>query len=324
VENEEEDVFGEFDQEYAPDGDLEHEEPEHELPGGLTPSERCMPLLQTTNICGIDISVYGTAEEPLFLLVDVCEVVEYDKSNGIKLLSCLLPGESMKVRILRSSKRRDVHVVTELGLYRILFRSGSQRAVAFQTAIAELLKGIRTRGIRPQLSPKETVKLAMEYLIGEVGQLTAERDVYKGLVIEHIAAIDKAKPDLDYLRMIKANNLDYRNITNIAADYGLTAQKLNKILHEHKIQYPCGGQWILRAAYKDKGFAISKDETYKRGPDEFGNPRPDGIKPRTVWLKRGQIFLHTFLTGIGYQPTTEIEVLRERLEEEKRKEGTET
>lgn len=46
--------------------------------------------------------------------------------------------------------------------------------------------------------------------------------------------------------------------TVIAKEYGLTAQKLNKYLHEKGIQYKVGKTWVLYDKYADKGYMETK------------------------------------------------------------------
>ena len=45
--------------------------------------------------------------------------------------------------------------------------------------------------------------------------------------------------------------------SQIAADYGMSARKLNKILHEEGIQRSVNGQWILYTRYMNQGYTKS-------------------------------------------------------------------
>lgn len=46
--------------------------------------------------------------------------------------------------------------------------------------------------------------------------------------------------------------------TQIAADYGLSAKALNRILHEAGVQHKVNGQWILYREHMGKGYTDSK------------------------------------------------------------------
>lgn len=64
--------------------------------------------------------------------------------------------------------------------------------------------------------------------------------------------IAEFKPIKDYVDTI-LHSEDTVTTTQIAADYGLSAKKLNQILHEEKIQYKVDKQWILYASEMNKG-----------------------------------------------------------------------
>ena len=87
--------------------------------------------------------------------------------------------------------------------------------------------------------------------------------------------------------------------TQIAKDYGLTSQRLNKILHEEGIQFKQSGQWLLYVQYQDKGY--TKSHTYI---DDFGEARMN-----TKWTQKGRLFIHSILhkRGIDAEMDKEIE-----------------
>ncbi|NYV64618.1 phage antirepressor KilAC domain-containing protein [Bacillus sp. Gen3] len=85
-------------------------------------------------------------------------------------------------------------------------------------------------------------------------------------------------------------------VTQIAKDYGLSAQALNKILHEKGIQYKQSKQWFLYSKYQDKGY--TKSET---SLDNSGE-----VRMNTKWTQKGRLFIHEILTGLGYDPDKKI------------------
>lgn len=81
--------------------------------------------------------------------------------------------------------------------------------------------------------------------------------------------------------------------SQIAADYDISARKLNKILHEEGIQRNVGGQWILYQKYRGKGY--TKSETI---PITHSDGTP-GTKMFTKWTQKGRLLIHEILTKRG-------------------------
>lgn len=82
--------------------------------------------------------------------------------------------------------------------------------------------------------------------------------------------------------------------TQIAADYGLSAKKLNKILHDEKIQHKVNNQWILYKDQMNKGY--TKSET-------IFITRSDGreeTKMYMKWTQKGRLKIHEILTNLGF------------------------
>lgn len=95
--------------------------------------------------------------------------------------------------------------------------------------------------------------------------------------------------------------------SQIAADYGLTAQKLNKILHEGGVQRNVNGQWLLYAKYMGKGYTKSKTIQIIRS-----DGRPDSIM-QTQWTQKGRLMIHEILTARGIEAVMDrrVQVCRE-------------
>lgn len=85
-------------------------------------------------------------------------------------------------------------------------------------------------------------------------------------------------------------------VTQIAADYGLSAVALNKILKEEGVQRKVGKQWVLYNKHMNKGY--TKSHTHI---DDGGNSRPN-----THWTQQGRLFIHEIMKSRG------IEALEDR------------
>lgn len=95
--------------------------------------------------------------------------------------------------------------------------------------------------------------------------------------------------------------------SQIAADYGLTAQKLNKILHDGGIQWNVNGQWLLYAKHMGRGYTKSKTIQIIRS-----DGRPDTIM-QTQWTQKGRLMIHEILTARGIEAVMDrrVQVCRE-------------
>ena len=78
-------------------------------------------------------------------------------------------------------------------------------------------------------------------------------------------------------------------ITQIAKDYGMSAQALNKILNVADVIYKKGRQWYLYAQYQNKGYM--KSETVVE----------NGIATvHNQWTQVGREFIHRKMKELGY------------------------
>ena len=87
-------------------------------------------------------------------------------------------------------------------------------------------------------------------------------------------------------------------ISLIAKDYGMSARKLNSILNDMKIQYKCGGQWILNQNYAGKGYTKSTTHTYNTIYGTAANIR-------TNWTQKGRLLIYEKLKEQGILPLME-------------------
>ena len=88
--------------------------------------------------------------------------------------------------------------------------------------------------------------------------------------------------------------------TQIAQDYGMTAHDLNQILVDMKLVYPCGGQLVLYARYKRRGYAKSETELYARYDGKAG------ARMVTRWTQTGRMWLYETLKKKVIWPTQSL------------------
>lgn len=107
-------------------------------------------------------------------------------------------------------------------------------------------------------------------------------------------AIADFQPIKQYVDTILSSNRTLTT-TQIAADYDMSAKRLNKILHEEGIQRYVNGQWILYKDYMGKGYTKSKTINITRS-----DGRSD-IVLNTEWTQKGRLLIHEILTARGIQ-----------------------
>jgi Rha family phage regulatory protein len=110
------------------------------------------------------------------------------------------------------------------------------------------------------------------------------------------------EPKITYLDQILKSK-DAVTITQIAKDYGLSGQELNKILNEEKVQYKLNGQWLLYRKYQDKGYTKSQtiDVVHKDGRQT--------VKMNTRWTQKGRLFIHEILNQRNIVPVLDRELV---------------
>lgn len=90
-------------------------------------------------------------------------------------------------------------------------------------------------------------------------------------------------------------------IGQIAKDYGMSAQEMNKLLQRFKIQYKQSGQWLLYSNHHAKGYTHSEttEITHKDGSIS--------VRMHTKWTQKGRLFLYEFLKRRDIIPVIEFE-----------------
>ncbi len=142
-------------------------------------------------------------------------------------------------------------------------------------------------------SPEKVMARALQLANQQVKELS-------GQVRAQNLQIAQLRPKAIYLDMI-LHSPSLVLITQIAKDYGLSAIRLNKLLHEWGIQYKVRDQWILYAQYQGQGYTCSTAiEVRRNGHLE--------VKYQTEWTQRGRVFLYQLLKSKGYLPVVEQQI----------------
>ena len=102
-------------------------------------------LVTEKEIFGKQLCVYGDIKKPLFLAADVAEWIGYSRTgNGSYNVSVMVKtvddDEKMIRKITIFGQKRDVLVLTEVGLYQVLMQSRKPIAKEVKKEIKKILK----------------------------------------------------------------------------------------------------------------------------------------------------------------------------------------
>lgn len=168
--------------------------------------------------------------------------------------------------------------ITEGDLYRLVASSKLPAAERFESWVFdEVLPSIRRHGI---YAIDEFLEEAIRTLRAErLARLAAEQ------------ALLEAAPKISYYDVVLKSS-PLLTTTEIAKDYGLSAKRLNQVLHAAGVQFKQSGRWFLYAKHAQQGYTQSKTHEYDEG------------KTRThmYWTQKGRLFIYDLLKAQGVLP----------------------
>ncbi|EGQ2690812.1 phage regulatory protein/antirepressor Ant [Staphylococcus pseudintermedius] len=139
-----------------------------------------------------------------------------------------------------------------------------------------------------------TYKEALTQLLETVERnekLELENNMQKQKIAEY-------EPKASYLDTI-LNNKSLVTVGQIAKDYGMSAQALNKLLHDLKVQYKQSGQWLLYSNLHDKGYTHSSTTEIEHKDGSTS------VRMNTKWTQKGRLFIYELLKNKGILPSIE-------------------
>lgn len=257
-------------------------------------------VLSETELLGHKFTVYGTAENPLFLAKEVAECIDYAKrSNGSYNTTMMLQSvdEEEKVANIVDTLggNQQVWFLTEDGLYEVLMQSRKPIAKEFKKGVKEILKTIRKTGgylaTKQDDTPEEIMARALTIAQATLAkreerlkQLEAQAEQQQVTIEIQTEEIKKSAPKVSYYD----NHLQSVNAlttTQIAKEIGMSAEKLNNKLKELGIQFRQSGQWLLKSTYDKWGMHETRTNIFT---SERGNTYTNTY---TVWTQRGRRFI---------------------------------
>ena len=245
-------------------------------------------VLKQTELCGQQFTVYGSAQEPLFVASDIALMINHP--NTSELVKLVDEDEKLTSTILRSGQNREVWMLTESGLYEVLMQSRKPIAKQFKKGVKTILKEIRTSGGYIATTQEDTPELIMARAL-QVAQATITKHQQQlEMANERIALltneVKQSAPKVkSYDEYISSDGTF--TTTQIAKEYGWGAKTLNNKLKERGIQYKQNRQWLLTAKYDGKGYTKSIPCTFTHSDGTIGT------QMQTVWTAKGREFIHS-------------------------------
>ena len=235
--------------------------------------------------------------EPYFVGKDVAEILRY--GNPRQALKTNVDDEDKGVHSVDTlGGNQNLTIINESGLYSLILSSKLPNAKRFKHWVtSEVLPTIRRHG----MYATDELLSNPDFAISVFQQLKAEREEKQRLMTvnyQQQQIIGELQPKANYVDTI-LNNKGLVTITQIAKDYGMSGNKMNKLLNTYGVQYKQSGQWLLYSKYHDMGYTHSKTIDITRS-----DGRPD-IVMETKWTQKGRLFIYELLKDNDILPVIE-------------------
>lgn len=203
-----------------------------------------------------------------FVAKDVADTLGYQ--NGSRDVNRHTDEEDRtKTMVFDGNQNKETILINESGLYSLVLSSKLPTAKQFKRWVtSEVIPQIRKTGAYSMNIPKSLPEALRAYA-NEVESHNATKAI--------VAQQEQ----------------------QIAADYGMSAQELNKILHEAGLQRKVGDQWILYKQHMAKGFTKSETFTFCRSDGRLDS------KITTKWTQKGRLEIHNILSKLDIHAVCE-------------------
>ncbi|MCO6345058.1 phage antirepressor KilAC domain-containing protein [Staphylococcus epidermidis] len=262
-----------------------------------------MQDLQVFNFEELPVRKIEVNGEPYFLGKDVAEILGYTRTDNA-IRNHVDNEDKLTHQLSASGQKRNMVIVNESGLYSLIFDAAKQskneeirkKAKRFKRWVTEdVLPSIRKHGVYATDDVIENTLNNPDYIINVLTEYKKEKE--QKLLLQQ--EIGELKPKADYVDEILKSTGTLAT-TQIAADYGISAQKLNKLLHEARLQRKVNKQWVLYSEHMGKSYTES---------DTIPIVRSDGREDtvlQTRWTQKGRLKIHEIMTDFGYEANVTV------------------
>lgn len=260
-------------------------------------------LMVFTNDRFGNVRVVMKDDKPYFVGKDVAICLGY--VNTVDVLKKHCKGVA-KCYVPTKGGTQLMSVIPEGDIYRLVFGSELPNAVEFQDWVCdEVLPSIREKGYY-SVAPIQDKRASLLMSI-----IDAPDDVTRALAVKNYTdcvtaplkeQLAEQAPKVEYCDAV-LNSYSGVTTTVIAQDYGMSAQKFNKLLMKLHIQYKQGATWVLYREHKGKGYTES-ETIVKNGYSVVS----------TRWTQKGRQFIYETLKDAGILPVKELNEVKENNE----------
>lgn len=232
----------------------------------------------------------------LFCGTDIAKALGY--ANPSRTVNTHCKGSTKMVTPTNGGIQKLLFI-PEGDVYRLIARSNLPEAEKFERWIFdEVIPTIRAHG--GYLTPDKIAEALADpdTIIQLATTLKIERERRKQLEAvneQQRQALADFTPLKQYLDKI-LESPGTLTTSQIAADYEISANKLNKILAEERVQRNVNGQWILYKEHMGRGYTKSRTVSFTHS---YGTP---DTKMVTHWTQKGRLMIHSILQKRGIVP----------------------
>ena len=196
---------------------------------------------------------------------------------------------------------QDTTVYNFKGLLEICRYSNQPKANAVMDFLWNIADEIRRTGFYATPKKIEDILNDPDSFIEILKAYKEEREKNQALT-EQVAVqtqqIAELQPKASYYDVVLACK-DLLSMTQIAKDYGWSAQKMNAWLKEQGVQFKQGHIWLLYQKYAEMGYTSTKTSVYLDGDGATHS------KVHTYWTQKGRLFIYDLMKAAGFLPLME-------------------
>ena len=248
--------------------------------------------LTETEVLGNKFSIYGDLESPLFLAKDIANWIGL--TNVTDMISRVDEDEVTKLNL--GGLQGECNMLTENGLYEVLMQSRKPIAKEFKKGVKKVLHELRTKGeVKIGFNIPQTFSQALMLAAKQAEQIEQQQ---KLIEVKDIQIVEM-KPKATYYDKVLSSK-DYILTSVISKDYGLSAVKLNTMLHDYGVQYKRGGTWLPKSKYASSGYTKTTTSHFYKKDGSVGT------RVQTECTQTGRLFIYDLLKSKGILPLMEI------------------
>ena len=228
---------------------------------------------------GLDILIINA--KPYFPATECAKILGYSKPHSAIERHCRYSLKQGVPHPQSPGKIIEVNFIPEGDLYRLIIRSKLPASERFEAWVFDtVLPSIRKYGAYISPETLEEMVQSPEFVATLLEELKKEQ-----------AKIAEMAPKASYYNKILQCKQAIP-VSLIAKDYGFSAARFNKILHNYGIQYKISGCWLLYQEHAGKGYTKTRTYYYSENKATM----------HTCWTQKGRLFLYKFLRECGIEP----------------------